>query len=92
MGVKNMKSPHGEVLFLVKFTKSNTPTWVFFTLFKLYKWYQIAQSIFILRKLLSRVLSFSRLFNVQFFLMRIKPINNKEKVNSHLQIRRFSRE
>ena len=27
------------------FTKSYTPPWVFFTLFKLYKWYQILQSI-----------------------------------------------
>ena len=27
------------------FTKSNTPLWVFFTLFKLYKWCQIAQRI-----------------------------------------------
>ena len=27
------------------FTKSNTPPWVFFTFFKLYKWYQIAQRI-----------------------------------------------
>ena len=27
------------------FTKSNTPPWVFFTLFKLYKWYKIAQHI-----------------------------------------------
>ena len=27
------------------FTKSNTLSWVFFTLFKLYKWYQIAQRI-----------------------------------------------
>ena len=26
-------------------TKINTPLWVFFTLFKLYKWYQIAQRI-----------------------------------------------
>ena len=25
-------------------TKSNTPPWVFFTFFKLYEWYQIAQS------------------------------------------------
>ena len=25
------------------FTKINTPPWVFFTFFKLYKWYQIAQ-------------------------------------------------
>ena len=28
-----------------KFTKSNTPPWVFFTFFKLLKWYQIAQSV-----------------------------------------------
>ena len=27
------------------FTKINTPAWVFFTFFKLYKWYQIAQCI-----------------------------------------------
>ena len=27
------------------FTKSNTPSWVFFTFSKFYKWYQIAQSI-----------------------------------------------
>ena len=27
-----------------KFTKSNTPPWVFFTFFKLYKWYQIVKS------------------------------------------------
>ena len=25
------------------FTKINSPPWVFFTYFKLYKWYQIAQ-------------------------------------------------
>ena len=49
--LKNVKNTHGEVLVLVKlqalactFTKSNTPPWVFFTLFKLYKWYQIAQA------------------------------------------------
>ena len=27
------------------FTKGNTPPWVFFTFLKLYKWYEIAQSI-----------------------------------------------
>ena len=27
------------------FTKINTPPWVFFTFFKLYKWYQIEQRI-----------------------------------------------
>ena len=50
--VKNVKNTHWGVLLLVRlqasaytFTKSNTPSWVFFTFFKLYKWYQIAQSI-----------------------------------------------
>ena len=46
-----MKHTHGGLLILVKlqtsacnFTKINTPPWVFFTFFNLYKWYQIAQS------------------------------------------------
>ena len=50
--LKNVKNTHGEVSLLVKlpalackFIKSNTPTWVFFRFFKLYKWYRIAQSI-----------------------------------------------
>ena len=45
---KNSKNTNGGVLLLVKLqaiTKSNTPPWVFFTFFKLYKWYQIAQRI-----------------------------------------------
>ena len=29
----------------LNFTKCNTPPWVFFMFFKLYKWYQIAQNI-----------------------------------------------
>ena len=29
----------------VNFNKVNTPPWLFFTFFKLYKWYQIAQRI-----------------------------------------------
>ena len=37
-----MKNTNGGVLLLV-FTKSNTPPWVFFTFFKLYKWYQRGQ-------------------------------------------------
>ena len=48
--LKNVKNTHGGVLILVKlqaspciFTKIITPPWVFFTLFKLHKWYQIAQ-------------------------------------------------
>ena len=43
--LKNVKNTHGGVLFLVNCTKSNNPTWIFFTFFQLYKWYQIAQSI-----------------------------------------------
>ena len=36
--LKKVKDTHGGVL------KSNTPPWVFLTFFKLYEWYQIAQS------------------------------------------------
>ena len=50
--LKNEKSTHGGLLYLIKLqakvcnsTKSNTPPLVFFTFLKLYKWYQIAQSI-----------------------------------------------
>ena len=47
----NVKNTRGKVLLLVKvqiernFIKSNTPLCVFFTFSKLYKWYQIAQTI-----------------------------------------------
>ena len=41
-----------RILLLVKsqvlvynFTKSETPPWVFFTFFKLYKWYQMTQRV-----------------------------------------------
>ena len=44
-----MKNTHGGLLLLVRlqaevsnFTKRNTPPWVFFTFFKLHKWYQKA--------------------------------------------------
>ena len=48
--LEKAKSTHGGVLLLEKFQvcnfdKSSTPPWVFFTFFKLYKWYQIAQRI-----------------------------------------------
>ena len=43
--LKNVKNIHWGVLILLNFTKINTPPWVFFTFFKLYKWYQIAQRI-----------------------------------------------
>ena len=59
---KNVKNTHGGVLHLVKlqaeasnFTNSDTPPWMFFTFSKLYKWYQIAQSVsFILCKFFFR--------------------------------------
>ena len=47
---KKRKKTHGGVLLLVKlqvlacnFTKKNTPPWVFFMFFKLYKWYEVEQ-------------------------------------------------
>ena len=50
--LKNVENTHGVVLLLVKlqasacnFNKSNTPPWLFFTFFKLYKWYHIAQRV-----------------------------------------------
>ena len=39
---KREKHPWRSVNFS---TKSNTPSWMFFTFFKLYKWYQITQRI-----------------------------------------------
>ena len=48
--LKNVKNTNGGVLLLVKLQasscnidKCNTPPWVFFTFFRLHKWYQIAQ-------------------------------------------------
>ena len=61
---KHEKHPWRSVIFIklqakacCNFTKSNTPPWVFFTAFKLYKWYQIAQSTPYLfsQKLLARI-------------------------------------
>ena len=46
---KNVKNANGGV-------KSNTPPWVFFTFFKLYKWYQLAQHITIIFKWLQHQL------------------------------------
>lgn len=47
---KNVKKTCVRLLFLVKtlvsnFTKNNTPPWALFRYFKIYKWYEIAQSI-----------------------------------------------
>ena len=50
--LKNVKKTHEGVLFIGKlqasacnFNESNTPLWVLFMIFKLYKWYKIAQSV-----------------------------------------------
>ena len=42
---KREKHPWRSLLLACNFTKSNTPPWVFFTFFKLYRWYKIAQRI-----------------------------------------------
>ena len=42
------------------FTKSNTPPWALFTLFKLYKWYQIAQSVSYTKSMFFTDFSFSK--------------------------------
>ena len=41
--LKNVKNTHGGV-FLLVILQASAPLWVFFTFFKLHKWYQIAQS------------------------------------------------
>ena len=53
--LKNVKNTHGGVLILVKLQafKINTPPWVSFTFFKLYKWYQIAQQTTYVQKLIN---------------------------------------
>ena len=66
---KNVKNTHGEVLILVKLQASaynfkiNTRPWVFFTFFKLYKCYQIAQCT-TYKKLRSNLKFSSVLFSV----------------------------
>ena len=76
--LKNLKNSHGGVLLIHRcfsrfwncandmacnFTNSNTPPWVFFTFFNLYKWYQIAQ----------RNISGSNLY-MQFFIQCLKCV------------------
>ena len=63
---KNVKNTYGGVLLLGKsqalklqaVTKSNGPSWVFFSFFKLYKWYQIMQCIAFLDSFQRRVKRF----------------------------------
>ena len=69
--LKSVKNTHEGVLILVKlhaeacnFTMTNTPPWVFFTFFKLYKWYQIAQRTIYFQ----RIENFSLIWNVKITL------------------------
>ena len=84
--LKNVKSIHGGVLIWVKlqalacnFIKINTPPWMFFAFFKLYKWYQIAQAPHILKFLVevysidnSMIFFFENLWKRALFL---KPVS-----------------
>ena len=74
-----------------KFSKINTPPWVFFMFFKLYKWYQIAQCITYVSILttftelpLSIITQHSRLINVTLFGSHgeDEAFDFNEKVNS----------
>ena len=59
------------MLLVFNFTKNNTPPWVFFTLFKLCKWYQIAQNItYIFDKVLMPLNSLMFLTTTKFDLVR----------------------
>ena len=60
--LKNVRKNHTGALLLVKmppekcdFTKNNSRPWIFFALFNLYKWYQIAPSTIYLSNYFSRV-------------------------------------
>ena len=67
---KKRENAHGVVLLLVKlqatcnFTKSNIPPWVYFTFFKLFKWYQIAQRITIVLSLNAEAAKFQEEMNL----------------------------
>ena len=52
-------------------SRFSTPPWVFFTFFKLYKWYQIVQRIAYFCRTL-KALSLSRIF-VEFFVKPVYP-------------------
>ena len=48
-------------------SKSNSPRWVFFTFLKLYKWYQIAQSItYISSFIYSSIIDFQQVVKKKF--------------------------
>ena len=54
--LENVENTHGGVSLSVP--KSDTPPWVFFTFFKLYKCYQIAQRITIIPDVFHEMHSF----------------------------------
>ena len=59
------------MLLVCNFTKNDIPPWVFFTLFKLCKWYQIAQNItYIFDKVLMPLNSLMFLTTTKFDLVR----------------------
>ena len=82
--LNDVKSTHGGVLLLVKsqskacnFTKSKTPPLVFYTFFKLYKWYQIAQSITESELVSGNV--FQMIFNSRFLQKGRPPVTSPSK-------------
>ena len=68
--LKQVENTRGGVLLKVelqaKFTKSNTPSWVFFTLFKLYRWYLIMQRV-----------SYFIFSTIPLFFLQAVPLPNK---------------
>ena len=66
---KREKHPWRTVTFQTcNFTKINPPPWMFFTFFKLYRWYQIAQNItYDLRVSFRKIKNHLKSFSEQFF-------------------------
>ena len=96
--LNKVKNIHGGVLILVKvklqaeacnFTKINTPPWVFFLFFKLYKWHQIAQcTTFVEAQTLTMNLKWKKSgisrFQISFELSQIIwQISNKFSIKSN---------
>ena len=77
---------HEVVLLLVKVasSKSNTLPWVFFTFFKLYKSYQIAQSVSFNRKSFSWQCSFIMLIISKFPIRALGKLSTKQKSITNL--------
>ena len=69
------------------FTKSNIPTWVFFKVFRLHIWYQIAQrTTYALKKILEKL--FGCIFLVACIVQKVSkrvgvaPLDNKLYLNN----------